>query len=369
MSIENICNLHKNPVIKLLTEDRFRILRHVCMISVFFVIFASARILFVKDGDDYSGNAGFYHSLAPFILYMGILYINIYVLMNLFFKGQYLLYIILIMALSLSALLTLRYVIDPFFEPYLIRPRRHGLDDVVTFICATIFTTPIILVSNTMRLMQKWIQDTERLNELNTLTINMELAALKNQINPHFLFNMLNNVNVLVKTRPDTASTVIIKLSEFLRHQLYENNEESTSLMAEEQFLTNFLNLEKIRRDNFSFSISHQTPESTANILIPPNLFTTFVENAIKYSVDLGDNTTYVNIALKTEGNRLHFSCINSQNPDEKFRDTGSGGLGLANIKRRLEILYGDNHTLECTDLQSTYTINLTIPYDLYYSR
>lgn len=367
--MENICNLHKNPVIKLLTEDRFRILRHVCMISVFFVIFGSARILFVTDSNDYSGNIGFYHSLVPFILYMGILYINIYILMELFFKGQYLIYIVLIMALSLCALLTLRYVIDPLFEPYLIRPRRHGLDDVVTFVCATIFTTPIILVSNTMRLMQKWIQDTERLNELNTLTINMELAALKNQINPHFLFNMLNNVNVLVKTRPDTASTVIIKLSEFLRHQLYENNEEKTSLMAEAQFLTNFLNLEKIRRDNFTFSIAHKTQDTAANILIPPNLFTTFVENAIKYSVDLCDNETFIHITLEAEDKALHFTCTNSQNPDEKFRDTGSGGLGLANIKRRLEILYPNNHTLACTDLHNTYTVNLTIPYDLYYSR
>jgi len=368
--MNNICDLHKNPVIKLLTEDRFRLLRHVGMFAVFFIIFGSARILFVKDGADYSGNIGFYHSLVPFFLYMGILYINVYFLMKLFFKGQYLAYILLVMGFSLSALLIQRYVIDPLFEPYLIRPKPHGLDDVITFACATIFTTPIILVSNTMRLMQKWIKDSERINELNQLTTSMELNALKNQINPHFLFNMLNNVNVLIKTRPDTASTVIIKLSEFLRHQLYENNEEQTSLMAETEFLTNFLNLEKIRRDNFTFSISCQAQDSsTANILLPPNLFTTFVENAIKHSVDLSDNAAYVNISIKTGQEKLQFTCTNSQNPDEKYRDTKHSGLGLANSKRRLDILYGDKHQLECSDNHNTYTVNLTIPYDVYYSR
>lgn len=368
--MDNICDLHKNPVIKLLTEDRFRLLRHVGMFAVFFMIFASARVLFVKDNDDYSGNVGFYHSLVPFFLYMGILYINVYFLMQLFFNGRYLAYLLLVMGLSLSALLTLRYVVDPFFAPYLIKPRRHGLDDVITFASATIFTVPIILVSNTMRLMQKWIKDSERINELNRLTTSMELNALKNQINPHFLFNMLNNVNVLIKSRPDTASIVIIKLSEFLRHQLYENNEEQTSLMAEAEFLTNFLNLEKIRRDNFTFSINCSVQDSSAaNILIPPNLFTTFVENAIKHSVDLSGNAAYVTIDIKTGPETLQFTCTNSLNPDERYRDTQHSGLGLANSKRRLEILYAGKHSLECIDKKNTYTVNLTIPYDLYYSR
>jgi LytS/YehU family sensor histidine kinase len=103
--------------------------------------------------------------------------------------------------------------------------------------------------------MQRWTKDNARMAELSNITLNMELNELRNQINPHFLFNMLNNVKALIRTDPEKATTVIMKLSEFLRYQLYENTEEKTSLVTELNFLSNFLNLEKIRRDNLSISI------------------------------------------------------------------------------------------------------------------
>ena len=174
---------------------------------------------------------------------------------------------------------------------------------------------------------------------------------------------------MLVKRDPDKASIIIVKLSEFLRHQLYDNNSETTSLMAETEFLSNFLNLEKIRRDNFSFSITtNEINKSTAGILIPPNLFTTFVENAIKHSVDLSGNAAFVNITFTTENNRLLFICTNSQNPDEKFRDEKNSGVGMANINRRLELLYGNNYNCDTQNLDNSYNITLSIPYELHYS-
>lgn len=361
-----ICNPNNDKntrLIRLLTDDSHRMLRHICMIAVFFTIFLSARILFVKDDIQYTGNAGILHSIIPFIMYTGVLYINIYILMPLFFSGKYHLYIILVMGLSLTTLLIMRYGFDPLFESYRTASRKHGLDDVVTFICATIFTVPIILVSNTMRLMQKWIKDSQRLTELDTLTVNMELTALKNQVNPHFLFNMLNNVNVLIKNSPDKASAVIIKLSEFLRHQLYENNDETTSLMAETAFLSNFLNLEKIRRDNFVFTIRHFTNGlHLATIQVPPNLFTTFVENAIKHSVDLDGNETVITIIIAIEDNMLTFSCTNTVSAGEQPYDPKNGGLGLININRRLSLLYGNRYTLTNTAADGTYNITLTLP-------
>ncbi|MFP9114123.1 sensor histidine kinase [Flavobacterium sp. RHBU_3] len=363
--------IEKNSkIICFLTEDRYKALRHAILIIDFLILYASARVLFhLNETEQYSGNYGFYHALSPFVVFIFVIYINIYAITPVFFKGKYVLYIFMVMGLCLSALTFLHYVIDPIFEPYYIGPQQQRLNSFVQLLSASIFTMPIVLASSTGRLMQKWIKDSEEITELKTITTNMELEALRNQINPHFLFNMLNNVNMLTRSNPEKASAVIVKLSEFLRYQLYENNAEKTSLVGEEEFLSNFLNLEKIRRDNFNFTLTCTTPgQHISNIQIPPNLFTTFVENAIKHSVDLSGNEAWVHITITTQNGLLEFSCVNSMNPDEQYRDTHEGGLGLANIKRRLEILYGDAYSLNCQNNTITYNVTLTIPYDLYYS-
>lgn len=353
-----------------LTEDRYHILRQVTMLVSFVMLYLSARMLFdIGQYDNYSGNYGIYHAALPFVIFTFILYLNIYVLMPLFFKGKYIQYFWLMILLITTGLLVMRYVSITFFEPHRLNPERKQINTVVEIIAATIFTTPIVLATTAARLMQKWIKDRERINELNDLTINMELMALKNQINPHFLFNMLNNVNTLVRTAPEKASEVIVKLSEFLRYQLYENDSETTSLMEECAFLSNFLNLEKVRRDNFSFSIQCDTPgTNAAAVCIPPNLFTTFVENAIKHSVDISGREAYIAIVISTEGNLLHFECTNSKDPDESPADTKNSGLGLVNIKRRLQLLYGETYSLETRNEATMYNVKLTFPYEMYHS-
>jgi len=358
-------------LIRIITEDRYRIVRHIILLAAFFMLLQSARIIFhMGDKEKFYGNYGMYQALLPFVIFTTILYINIYLLMPIFFKGKYIQYLWLVITIVMVGLLLLRYISDIFLDPYRIAPNDDKIDSAAELVSATIFVIPIVLATSTARLMQKWIRDRERINELDKLTVNMELDALKNQINPHFLFNMLNNVNMLVKTSPDKASSVILKLSEFLRYQLYENNAATTSLMQECAFLSNFLNLEKVRRDNFTFTVTCNTPGSNpANILIPPNLFTTFVENAIKHSVDLTGNEAYVNIVINAENNILTFSCTNSQDPDDTYTETQSGGLGLVNVKRRLQLLYADKYTLQTQDDTTTYNINLSIPYDVYYSR
>src|SRR5690606_25869277 len=122
----------------------------------------------------------------------------------------------------------------------------------VIVVCAS-----LISVSTTIKLLQRWLKDNERITELNNITFEMELNELKNQVSPHFLFNMLNNVKALIRTNPEMANTVIIRLSEFLRYKLYENNGERISLTSELEIVSNFLNLEQIRKDNFKVEIEN----------------------------------------------------------------------------------------------------------------
>lgn len=369
MGKEAIAEKNKK-VILFLTEKRYRFLRHATLIFGFVMLHQSARLLFDLGADEqFCKSYGILQALLPFVVFTSILYANIYLLMPVFFKGKYIQYLWCMVSIIIIGLMIMHYISKTFLDPYRIVPKQKQLNTVAEYLAATIFIIPIVLATSTARLMQKWIRDRELISELDKLTVDMELTALKNQINPHFLFNTLNNVNMLVKRDPDKASIIIVKLSEFLRYQLYDNNSETTSLMAETEFLSNFLNLEKIRRDNFTFSITTETPgSSVAAIYIAPNLFTTFVENAIKHSVDLSGKAAYVSITFKTENNQLLFSCTNSQNPDEKFRDEKNSGVGVANISRRLELLYGNDHTCSTQNLDNSYNVTLSIPYELHYS-
>ena len=351
--MDNICN-RNHQYIALLTEDRYRVLRHIIvLISIFTLAFFSG------EKKEYASPYDYYGALMGTSIFIAIFYINMYLLVpHLFFKTKYVLYIIVILLLTGLALVGMDAL-----QRYLFAAYRIAKDDrpISALISKTVQLSLITLVSTSLKLFQRWIKDNQRIYELNNLTLSMELTGLKNQINPHFLFNMLNNVNVLIKTNPEKASTVVLKLSEFLRYQLYENDEEETSLMSETEFLSNFLNLENIRRDNFSFRIDTDI-QNSFNIFIPPNLFTVFVENAIKHSVDIEGGETYVLISLRAANKQLHFTCVNSTPAETDHFASQSGGLGLVNIKRRLNLLYKDTYQLTMTDTKKEYIVNLTIP-------
>lgn len=159
----------------------------------------------------------------------------------------------------------------------------------------------------------------------------MELNELKNQINPHFLFNMLNGIKALVRTDPEKATLVIMKFSEFLRYQIYEYNEEKTLLRSEITFLSNFLSLEMLRRDHLSVEINAPEPLGILNgIYIPPNIFTTFVENAVKHSVSISDSDSYIRLKIAVIEDQLHFLCVNSKDPDYISSDLKNSGFRVA---------------------------------------
>lgn len=351
-------NFKETLVMDFLVEDRFRFLRHFLFLIFFFLLIYNARFW-----NWYSGIYQYYILFFVYVLLITMVYINIYVLVPFFFfKTRYLTYFILLILLVVVGLNSIGYCFETFFSKFrVINIRQEG--EKGGMYEGLLMCIPIILTTTTMKLLQKWIKDTQRITELNNLTLTMELNELRNQINPHFLFNMLNNVKALIRTDPEKATNVIMKLSEFLRYQLYENSEEKTLLTSEIDFLSNFINLEKIRREDLSVDIFVDIDKRTINsIFIPPNIFTTFVENAVKHSVDISGEGHYIKIDIKMEDKKLHFKCINSKNSDFPVSDKNYGGLGLVNIKRRLELLYQNKHELEIVSTDKEYIVNLIIP-------
>jgi sensor histidine kinase YesM len=349
-------HLKNKQVINFLVADRYRWARHGVLLLGF-----GALLYIAGFANSFPGKYKFFSLLSTYVIYILMFYINMYVLVPaFFFKARYVLYLVLVTILVLTGFGTMGYIRSIYLEPHRIGVKAVHLGPFE----GIIISISIILVTTTVKLLQRWTKDSEQMAELWKITLNMELTGLRNQINPHFLFNMLNNVKALIRIDPEKATTVIMKLSEFLRYQLYENTEEKTSLVAELNFLSNFLNLEKIRRDNLTVSIDNETDARTmGTVFVPPNLFTTFVENAIKHSVNISGSAAWIRISIAIENRNLHFICSNSKDAVAPVpTDKKNSGLGLANIKRRLELLYHEKHKLEISTTANEYTVNLTIP-------
>ncbi|RYG02947.1 MAG: histidine kinase, partial [Chitinophagaceae bacterium] len=241
-----------------------------------------------------------------------------------------------------------------FLGPY----RRADAHIEAVSLLSIAFVVLVLMSGSTgIKLFQRSIVDSIRINELEKSTLRSEMEQLKNQINPHFLFNMLNNANVLTQTDPAKASQVLMKLSDLLRYQLYDSVRPDVLLTADIHFLTDFLNLEKIRRDNFEFVISKEG--NLSGVQIAPLLLITFVENAVKHNIDY-QKMSYVNLYFSVYNDEFRFRCTNSK-PLLKATSKEPGGLGLANVKRRLELIYPGKHKLQTTDNADTYDVSLII--------
>jgi len=179
---------------------------------------------------------------------------------------------------------------------------------------------------------------------------------LKSQINPHFLFNMLNNANILIDENPRMSSQILIKLDDLLRYQMTDSTRDQVDLSADIGFLRDFLDLEKTRRDEFEYMISERGDIN--HVQVAPLLFIPFVENAIKHNHNDG-GVSYVHLSFAVRNNNLEFICENSISQDQAEKKIG--GIGLANIKRRLDLLYKENYVLEQIKTDTTYTVNLAL--------
>ncbi len=344
-------------VLRLFTENKFRVLRHVLFLIGLFLLFANAN-----SNSQFQGDYKFYFSIILWIVFVCMFYVNMYMLIpKLFFKGRYEVYTLGLVLLVIASLLVVKYIADYIYLihiPTIKKPESNSMG----LVAALFIVIPIILTTTTFKLFKRWIEDNKRISDLKNLALTTELISLKSQIQPHFLFNMLNNVKALIRKDPNMATEVIIKLSDFLRYQLYENNDERTLLNSEINFISNFLKLEEIRRDRLTTMIICSPQLEKKSIFLPPHLFTAFVENAIKHSLSVNDEPTLITIRFFEIDHRLCFECENSTDPHISVMQSKYSGLGLANAKRRLDLLYKDDYQLTVTKEKTLYNVKLNIP-------
>ncbi len=215
--------------------------------------------------------------------------------------------------------------------------------------------------STIFKIITDWVRHLREKQELHTQTMQSELRFLKSQINPHFLFNTLNNLYALTLKKSDKAPEIVIKLSEMMRYMLYECNEKQVPLSKEVHYIRNYLDLEMLRQGK-NVEINFDVEGEVNDQKIAPLMFIPFLENSFKHGLSNQISTGFVNIRLTAMKDDIHFFIENSKPDTPPKQDSRrSGGIGLVNVHRRLNLLYPNQYELEIVDSPKSYAVNLKL--------
>jgi two-component system LytT family sensor kinase len=209
--------------------------------------------------------------------------------------------------------------------------------------------------------LKEWSKSELIQTQLQANQLSTEIKFLKSQINPHFLFNTLNNLFSMAQAKGnDELADGISKLSGMMRYMLYDSNAESVLLGTEIAYLEECITLNKLRYADEEVTVIFDHPAQANGITIAPMLFIPFVENAFKYGVAIGQKTS-VKISITVSAQNLTFTCENTNFSAIKQLNMEKSGIGLENVKRRLQLLYPGKHHLQITNTDEKFIVNLEI--------
>ena len=312
------------------------------------------------------------HAISPFILF----YLNYFIFVpKLLFKKKHLLFFLLVITGILLTYLINEAVFkiwEPEFQHF-----REELDRLVPKFPENIMREPqginfrllfstismgliVTGISTSLRFYEKLKKNEKKQSDITNQQLNTELAFLKNQINPHFLFNSLNSIYALAYRKSDNTTEAIIKLSHILRYAIYDSKDDLVPLPKDIEHIQSYIELQKLR-------ISETT---TINLLIngileghkiEPMLLISFIENAFKYGVDNVSQTS-IDIEIKVENDRMYFKTTNAifENHSTSFNQKEKG-LGIQNTIRRLELLYPNQHKLKISNQNKIFIVELEL--------
>ena len=204
-----------------------------------------------------------------------------------------------------------------------------------------------------------WYQKKEQKKELEKQNLQSELKLLKNQVNPHFLFNTLNNIDRLIVSNPNKASSMLVGLSGMMRYMIYDTNANIASLSRELQQIENYIDLQKMQYAN-SDLVKYSVEGNYENINVAPMLFIPFIENAFKHCTDKMVKHA-IRISFRIEEKIIYFESENISNPAQHIEKDSMKGIGLETVKRRLELIYPNKHQLQINENNNIFSILLSI--------
>jgi two-component system LytT family sensor kinase len=226
-----------------------------------------------------------------------------------------------------------------------------------------LFELPIfiffVMVSTAFRVIADRIREQQRVKEKETENLKTELSFLRSQVSPHFMFNVLNNMVALARKKSDLLEPSLIKLSSLLRYMLYETDEDKVLLEKEIEYLKSYIELQA-QRFGKNVGINTSFEPVTDGYVIEPMLLIPFVENAFKHGTGLVPQAQ-IDVRLNLENGRLRFCVRNRYNETGPWEKDKTSGIGLTNVKRRLNLLYPNSHSLEITKKDGWFSVLLQL--------
>ncbi|HTF18129.1 MAG TPA: histidine kinase [Chryseolinea sp.] len=286
-------------------------------------------------------------------LLAGLIYLNLYVLIPRFAKtGRWFTYGTLLIGAMLFYTL-LKDVHDSFLTSTTsIETNSRFLNQTFYNISIAVF---YVAFSVALELSREWSRQRDLLRQIAFDQVDAELAYLKAQINPHFLFNSINTIYFQIDKENRTAREMLAAFSDMLRYQLYECNGSRIAIEKEVAYLRNYVDLQRMRKDG-NYSIKFSADPNVTGFQIAPLLLMPFVENAFKH-VSHAQDANKIEIALSYASPKFQLLVYNTREPG-----VGKGtGIGLRNVKRRLELLYAGGHTLTIDDARSSFHVQLEV--------
>ncbi len=230
----------------------------------------------------------------------------------------------------------------------------------ITYAISVLFNSVLIVIGAISKMYFEWNKSEAQKKRIEAQKKSSELKALKNQVNPHFLFNSLNSIYSLTVKQSKEASASVIMLSELMRYMLYETDKKWVLLENELSYIENYVNLQRLRianNENVKLTIKGEIRDQK----ISPLLLISFIENAFKYGTDISGKTN-INITIEIQDNFLEFKCENSIGHKKKHTD--NSGIGLQNTKEQLELIFPNKYELFLDENRNKFTVHLKLNLD-----
>ncbi|MCD8740702.1 sensor histidine kinase [Mucilaginibacter roseus] len=321
----------------------------VCLISFFFFIGKTNSRLSIEA------------LLVLFVLFgmvnISLFYINYLLLIpKLLDRKRYGTYILIALGVIL-AYGFFKYGLALVYKEYALVKQKGQMIGFTSYYLSAFFTSLIfVFLSIVLKFSTDWFLNERIQRDLENQRLTAELSFLKSQVNPHFLFNSLNSIYSLAYQRSETTPEAILKLSEIMRYMLYESNDNKVDLEKEIHYLQNYIDLQKIRFGYKAF-VEFEVKGDVTTQRIAPLLLISFIENAFKHGV-ANDPETPIRMNLMVDNGTLDFHIENKKHNNNR---DASGGIGLSNVKRRLNLLYPKKYALDIDDTETFYVCNLKL--------
>lgn len=313
-----------------------------------------------KERDQFDLEQAIWFALLNLTFSVTISYLNYFYFLPRFLRDRRIWRYLLEFVLPFAALITLRvqiqrYIVDGYTH------QEWYFYSSLYIVQTTVITLFIVIFIGMLHFAVDWFEFEARQREVENQKLTAELNFLKAQINPHFLFNTLNNLYYLVFTKSDAATEVIAKLSQMMRYMIYDSNHPKVPLTREIEYMQNYIDLEKLRLNN-EVPIRFEVHGNVKDVMITPLVLITFLENAFKHGVSNDKPGTWITIRIDIENGQCTYTVENSKLPTAQVKNAnGKSGIGLQNVKRRLELSYPDHYLLHTENLNDRYKVQLKI--------